>query len=184
MGSSYARNPNITEYHYKNIDFAPSSCSFLGSPQPNLYSHIIGYHYHLEWLELFQEPSDSRIWSWVLRDSEPRNVVLARASSNVAVSQLWSSENRVTEFFWSIGTYAPNYTSQKTTIKTQTLVPVCRTCLVLKRWLKKAQQMLWLGATCGVQCVSLCWVWLVLGKLHLPRGWYHISMDKSTGHMQ
>jgi hypothetical protein len=33
------------------------------------------------------EPSDSKIWSWVPWDSEPRITVLARASSNLAFSQ-------------------------------------------------------------------------------------------------
>jgi hypothetical protein len=35
------------------------------------------------------EPSDSKIWSWVLWDSEPRITVLARASSNSTVSPEW-----------------------------------------------------------------------------------------------
>jgi hypothetical protein len=34
-------------------------------------------------------PQHSKIWSWVLWDSEPRITVLARASSNLAVSQIW-----------------------------------------------------------------------------------------------
>jgi hypothetical protein len=39
------------------------------------------------------EPSDSKIWSWVPWDSEPRITVLARTSCNLAVSQ-WSLKSK------------------------------------------------------------------------------------------
>jgi hypothetical protein len=34
-----------------------------------------------------EEPSESKVWSWVLWGSEPRIAVLARTRSNLAVSQ-------------------------------------------------------------------------------------------------
>jgi hypothetical protein len=47
------------------------------------------------------EPPDSKIWSWVLWDSEPRITVLAMASSNLAVSQLSGSlRRRASEVSW------------------------------------------------------------------------------------
>jgi hypothetical protein len=36
---------------------------------------------------MFAEPSESKIWSWVPWNSEPRFIVLARTSSNLSVSQ-------------------------------------------------------------------------------------------------
>jgi hypothetical protein len=36
---------------------------------------------------MLTEPSESKIWSWVSWDWEPRTIMLARASSNLAVNQ-------------------------------------------------------------------------------------------------
>jgi hypothetical protein len=51
------------------------------------------------------EPSDSKIWSWVPWDSEPRITVLARAISNLAVSNSWfraPSEFMSVFLFWRL----------------------------------------------------------------------------------
>jgi hypothetical protein len=41
------------------------------------------------------EPWESKIWSWVLWDSEPRITMLVRASSNLAVSQPESWDSKI-----------------------------------------------------------------------------------------
>jgi hypothetical protein len=45
------------------------------------------YPTQVGWVEWLPEPSDNKIWLWVLRDSEPRMIVLARTSSNLPNQQ-------------------------------------------------------------------------------------------------